>query len=1558
MGLVLAAILGFTAAVPVTYHNPQVTAAVNPNVETPDAAKLFGEDGNPKEGIGSLTYVYGDSKNELGQVTGKYFSSVNMVITDCNKFQALLNQVNDMTGVTIGDIKLASISGENGSYSGYHYIAFRGDEYVVNQPKWFEGPQIVKVPIAVNGVSVNYNITLPREEAKTYTTEQQEKIHNYIFFGNEESEADNQFEAIRVNEAESHSFESHTFTYRTLKPRGSMAVTLKCDPEKQNYFTVKLWGNDTKNTADGMLWVVDPETNKIGVSPFNNVNESVNVEPVRSGNVDRKQYVELSFLDDAPQCENGFVYSTYKIPKVLTKGKNYVTLRLYSTGEYADYANPSIKEQTRDSRKIYAAYMTQEAQFSPEDFADAGEITVRGSVTEGINRYDIDNAEDVSSIKETMKEYAKQEIDIFMNRQVYSGNRYLTSLKGMFTRNTNASNTATSKNSYTGEGNGMNAQNMTPLNGMEALAYAYAGDFYTTSSSKKDELLDRLICGFDFLTRAQGSNGGMYQKSSNQYQWVGGPERLPSEGNALTGFGLRSVGKAFLLLNEANPDALTDSFETMIDSDADDYNEKDQKRVLAYAALFSKARDFLEAPIGAGHAPNQDMADIIALLRFDQCLEIIDEYIQSHPEIYKDLTEVKETTFNEYSYPFAWTNQPNKKVTIYPGTDYEKTVTGPERVKNSIDIGLGIAPNISTYSYWVSPKGIILENFGSINGGYTGDYGTAAVVEMSQIAEMAAEHYYPEHKQEYWDIMNRVYDSISNFYFIENNGNGQATLYAEGIISERNAKYPGVIRYALDEYSATEMNDGQGNIQALKIMQYYLEHGRIDREIDGGNLTNSGYAHFEDEAVENIKLYYAIENVVAHISDEVKTYEFPMNKDDEDNVSAWADEMAQVVTIDMKGEKIFLNMNFRTWMHSQRMYTHDQSDRIYPSELTRFHRKSKMYDNYGYASTTIHGWSRMNPTAGWNYKNDYIEAMMITRYSDDLTILMNTTGCGLDYCGKGNPIDYTGKELQLDLKTGDYVDLISGQEYTFTKQADIDALSIPHNTTMVLMYKGSLDKHGVTYEAGEGIAVPSDLKQYSKGTKVTVSEEIPQRDGYEFQGWSNSSNHQMVYPGGTFLMGSEDIVLTAVWKKLYSINLAADHLEDSQAAGTLELYVDDLPLSGTQVTAGTQVTVKVIPEQGNRLLALEMSAGHTRTNVTTQVDADRYTFTMPEEEVSIVALFTESNMKEVSLIATEDRGFRMYNRSIQGTAGTLELRNSASGVVDCGFVAGIKFDLSDVLSDMKSTDTFHSFRLQMVTEWAQGTDEYKTQNITLFDNDWAESPDNTNQYADKQEIIENSLQSEKLAQIKAKGYNNTVITNNMVDHENYSLEQYRTVSGEMAQSVNDLREKDTFVTDKKISFLLSPSAINDADAGRANRFLSKDAANYTRKVNGTTYGIEDLMERYHAAEDDFKPTLLIQYGPEQPDAEEESTKALAAYHQSSVVYPLGDTNNDGVITAVDALIALRFAVENQDTASFTDTQKASYEAAKVTGGDTVTTKDVLAILDAAANHTVFEPKIK
>ena len=132
---------------------------------------------------------------------------------------------------------------------------------------------------------------------------------------------------------------------------------MKCDSEKTNYLTVKLWGDDT---GDTMLWVCEPTSG--------NMNITNSSQPSRNGLVDRRDWVELNFLNASPQYNGGFIYSTYMIPKIYTEGKDYVSLRIYSTGGNANYGNITIKEQTEPSRGIYAAYMTQDADFDPSKF--------------------------------------------------------------------------------------------------------------------------------------------------------------------------------------------------------------------------------------------------------------------------------------------------------------------------------------------------------------------------------------------------------------------------------------------------------------------------------------------------------------------------------------------------------------------------------------------------------------------------------------------------------------------------------------------------------------------------------------------------------------------------------------------------------------------------------------------------------------------------------------------------------------------------------------------------------------------------------------------------------------------------------------------------------------------------------------------------------------------------------------------------------------------------------------------------------------------------------------
>ncbi|MGN0244153.1 MAG: InlB B-repeat-containing protein [Lachnospiraceae bacterium] len=1473
----------------------------------PTVATLFGSQGDNLYGV-SITgmgtkNVYADNGTTVSEVV---VNSVTATVTDCDAFLTQLNVQASYFGQPYDN----TISGEQGSVEDQYYLKYTNGSYTLTQPEWFEGNRKVKISATDGTDTVTYNFTIPR---KSGSVTDNGTISNYVDIGNTDSENNNQLLMVRANNPETLTLEGETYSYRTLKPRGSFGITLKCDPEKQNYFTVKLWGNDTHSTADGMLWVTDPATNCIGVSPNNNTAEAVNVEPIRTGGTDRKQYVELSFLGDDPQCENGFIYSTYIIPKTLTKGKEYVTLHLYSTGEYVDYSTPTVKEQTGNSRKIFAAYMTQDASFVPEQFAEQGETAVRGDVNRGAAPYSVVNSSDVTTTKNKMLEMAKKEIDIFKSRQVYSGSNaaYPAYREGMFTRNTSASsNTSTSKDTFYNSSNGMLAQNMTPLNGIEALAYAYTHDFYTTNTTEKNELFDRVIKGFDFLTRAQGSNGGYFSTTSttNPTAWIGGPDRRAASGNHLTGFGLRSVGKAFLELYENDPDKFDTYLSEMMDSDADDNNTKDQNRAIAYAAMFSAARDFLESKDGAGHAPNQDMADIIALLRFDQCLAILDEYISAH-----GLTTTQETTFGTYTYPYSWENQ---------GAD------GAAHIQNSVDIGLGRKISAETYSYWVSPKGTILENFGAINGGYTGDYGTAAVVEMSQIVEMAAEHYYPEEKAFYQSILTTVYEAIQNYYFVENNENGVPTLYSEGIMGERNAKYPGVERYVLDPYAATSLDSDKGNVVALKIVQMFWEHGKIINDASS-IYSNSGYAHFEDDALDNIRLYLSFDEIIQNVtgnSNRVLNYAFPMETD---TTYAWADEMASDIVVNVKGERMYFGMNWRGWMHSQKAYVHTTDTRILPSGLTRFHRKNALYDNFGYAQNTVHGWSYSNTSGGWNYSNDYIEALFYTEYGN-LTMIMNTTNCGAEY-GAGDPIDYTGADIGLDI-TGEYTDLITGTKYVFNQEHPSSELQIPAATTIVLLDESAYEEHTVTYQSAGSVTVPVDTKTYYANNSVVVSGEVPMRSGYEFQGWLLEGTEKVYQPGDSFVMGKENAVLTAQWAKQYSLTV-----KESQN-GTLSV-------SKEKPVAGDTVVVSIVPNAGYRIQAFEVNG----TNVTTQLslqDTVTYTFTMPAGDVEMLALFTKGKESIKTLYPTEDRGYRLNNKSQKGTASTVEVRNATQGTNDWNFVASLKFDLTSLLSEISaSSSEVRRVTLKLTSERAIDGD---VKQIHLFTNDWSESDDASNQYANKANAISEALESAMITSLVSHGKGNDrdrdPFIENAITCKKSDYKSYQTYSDDFSDWMSDAISNGQFTNDKNFSMLIA-----DHEGSSANDwFFTKDAGSHVRTINGTQYTLEDALQVYGISAEEVYPTLVVEYGDAMGNIAQESQEALQEYY--GLNYTSGDVDGNYKINTVDVLHILLYLSGKEELSA------TSWNAANVNGGAEVTEKDAQILLDYVSGKRASLPE--
>ena len=370
-------------------------------------------------------------------------------------------------------------------------------------------------------------------------------------------------------------------------------------------------------------------------------------------------------------------------------------------------------------------------------------------------------------------------------------------------------------------------------------------------------------------------------------------------------------------------------------------------------------------------------------------------------------------------------------------------------IETYLDIALGFQINKACSSYWVSPKGLILENFGSIQGGYSGDYGIAALKEMSQLAEFAEAYYGADSKtaQKYRQRVMDSYTAADYFMFTANAGiGGDPTLYAEGLTSNRNSYYPGTERYVLDTYAAVACK----NNTALKMFDYFIRHNRLERTAAAYTPAN---VHFEDNSIEVMELFFHFDSIAAAIAEQdIAQYDFLM-ENDAVNSCAWADEMGRNVVIKNGGDKIYIALNWRNPIHSKTYYNTagmvDQQKGLM-NNLARIHHKTDSYDKYGYAAVATKDWTvkTAEKSEFKLFTNHYVDAFMYMNYGK-YTVLMNSN----NLLGNETDISYEIPAEELELH-GLYKDLISGKYYAFgetiTGAEDGTRAVVAPATTMVL----------------------------------------------------------------------------------------------------------------------------------------------------------------------------------------------------------------------------------------------------------------------------------------------------------------------------------------------------------------------------------------------------------------------------------------------------------------------------------------------------------------------------
>ena len=177
------------------------------------------------------------------------------------------------------------------------------------------------------------------------------------------------------------------------------------------------------------------------------------------------------------------------------------------------------------------------------------------------------------------------------------------------------------------------------------------------------------------------------------------------------------------------------------------------RRREVWAAMFVRCRDFLTSPQGRGNATNQDLAQITSMWLANEALPM------PAPDM-------------------AW---PREKA-----LHYVRSAVGLERDP------LG--------GYWVTCKGLALEPWGTLGGGYCGNYGLLCVHEMTTLAQLTDDE----------AVRRRAVEAVhaaSYFYYPAVDEDGYPCMKKEGIINTRNTKWPCVTGYDWDPYSAGVLKD-------------------------------------------------------------------------------------------------------------------------------------------------------------------------------------------------------------------------------------------------------------------------------------------------------------------------------------------------------------------------------------------------------------------------------------------------------------------------------------------------------------------------------------------------------------------------------------------------------------------------------------------------------------------------------------------------------------------------------------------------------------------------------
>ena len=230
----------------------------------------------------------------------------------------------------------------------------------------------------------------------------------------------------------------------------------------------------------------------------------------------------------------------------------------------------------------------------------------------------------------------------------------------------------------------------------------------------------------------------------------------------------------------------------------------------------------------------------------------------------------------------------------------------------------------------------------------------------------------------------------------------------------------------------------------------------------------------------------------------------------------------------------------------------------------------------------------------------------------------------------------------------------------------------------------------VSFEPNGGDDAP-DAFYGAAGDTVKLPADKPTKTGYNFAGWKAGEDAETFKAGADYLMGSEDVTLTAQWNRRNSGGGAPSGGGGGSAATEYAVTVStadngSVAVSPKNAEKGDTVTVTVTPDEGYVLESLTVTDKDGDKVSTTKGEDGKYTFTMPGSTVTVKAVFAEEGT--VSELPFEDVSVDQWFYEAVKYVYDNELMNGISatefnpnGLLTRGTIAQVLFNLEGADAD-------------------------------------------------------------------------------------------------------------------------------------------------------------------------------------------------------------------------------------------------------------------------------------